>query len=96
MSETNKSATIKATERKIGEWDKEEAKCGGDHTHSDIWHSDFIIFPNIFEIKVSIISRKKCSERDEEFSQRRVDIYIVLSFDVLRGKLAKVDFVETG
>ena len=51
---------------------------------------------NLRKIKVSIKPRDESPKRDKEFGQWRVNIHEISRLDVSRGKLAKVNFVESG
>ena len=55
-----------------------------------------VTIANVLEAKVAVITDKPASKTKEELRERRVDIEIVLSENIIRGKLAEVDFVEPG
>lgn len=49
---------------------------------------------DLLEIKISIIPKEKSREGDQEFRQRWMHVHEELAFDILRGKLAKVNLIE--
>jgi len=49
---------------------------------------------NLLKIEISIVPEEKSREGDQEFRQRRMHVHEELGFDILRGKLAKVNLIE--
>ncbi len=49
---------------------------------------------DVLEAEVTVIANEPACKTEEKFRERRMDVEVVLSEDVVRRELAKVDLVE--
>ena len=51
------------------------------------------VFSTTLEIEATVIAREETSEAEENFSQRRMNIEVEFSLEVMTTELAKVGFI---
>lgn len=56
---------------------------------------DGVAVADVGKVELAVEADKPAHEAEEEFCERRVDIEVVFTEDIVRGELAKVDLVET-
>jgi hypothetical protein len=79
----------------INEGNSDTAHDGAKAPHSNERHIGLgIVVPNVSKGKNPIESKEPRCPRVQHLRQRRVDIEIVFSTDVVTGERSKVDFVE--
>lgn len=81
---------------RINDWDGKATQDSGESTHSNKRNVIYrVTIPNVFELELSIEAYKPTSQTKQHFGERRVNIKVVLSWDIVRRKFSKMDFIKT-
>ena len=74
----------------------ETAQDGWQSTHSPVWDVvGRVAVTDVYEVEVSLKTDKPSGKCEQQLSEWRVNIEIVLAPEIICGELAKVDLVET-
>jgi hypothetical protein len=74
----------------------ETAQDGRQSTHSPVWDVvGRVAVTDVCEVEVALKSDKPSGKGEQQLSEWRVNVEIVLAPEIIRGEFAKVDLVET-
>ena len=76
--------------------DGQAAQECGESAHADVGNVGLsVAVANVLETEAAVIANKPASKTKEEFREGRMYVEVVLSCDVIGGKFAEMDFIET-